>query len=85
MKMIKNIDRVLQIFSIIIMWIFVAAIDIWILSLVFVARELKDALNASVVIGIMAIVLFLCIASILTYVFIGLQRNQHDSDRLADT
>ena len=85
MNMIKNIDRVLQIFSIIIMWIFVAAIDIWILSLVFVARELKDALNASVVIGIMAIVLFLCIACILTYVFIGLQRNQYDSDELADT
>ncbi len=83
--MFKNIDRVLQIFSIIIMWIFVAAINIWILSLVSVARELKDALNASVVIGIMAIVLFLCIAGILTYVFIGLQRNQHDSGELTDT
>lgn len=83
--MFKNIDRVLQIFSIIIMWIFVAAINIWILSLVSVARELKDALNASVVIGIMAIVLFLSIAGILTYVFIGLQRNQHDSGELTDT
>ena len=83
--MIKNIDRVLQVFSIVIMWIFVAAIDIWILSLLFVARELNDALNASVVIGIMAIVLFLCIASILTYVFVGLQRNQHDPSELADS
>jgi len=83
--MTKNIDRVLQIFSIVIMWIFVAAIDIWILSLLFVARELNDALNASVVIGIMAIILFLCIAGILTYVFIGLQRNQHDPSKLVDT
>jgi hypothetical protein len=66
--------RILQIVSITLIWIFVLAIDTWILSLLFVAKELNDALNASVAIGILAIPLFLAIASILTYVFVGLQK-----------
>jgi len=66
--------RLLQIASIVYIWIFVLAVDIWILSLLQVANELNDALNASVAIGIIAIPLFLMIASILTYVYIGLQR-----------
>ena len=82
--MMKKKILILQICSIIYIWIFVLAIDFWILSLLFVARELNDALNASVAIGIVSILLFLGIAGILTYVFIGLQRNQHDSDELAN-
>jgi len=66
--------RLLQIASIVYIWIFVLAVDIWILSLLQVANELNDALNASVAIGIIAIPLFIMIASILTYVYIGLQR-----------
>lgn len=68
--------RVLQIASLTFIWIFVLSIDIWILSLLFVAKELNDALNASVAIGIIAIPLFLTIASILTYVFVGLQKHR---------
>ena len=64
--------RLLQISSIIYIWIFVLAVDIWILSLLQVASKLNDSLNASVAIGIIAIPLFLMIASILTYVYIGL-------------
>ena len=67
--------RLLQIASIVYIWIFVLAVDIWILSLLQVANKLNDALNASVAIGIIAIPLFIMIASILTYVYIGLQRN----------
>jgi len=66
--------RLLQIASITYIWIFVLAIDIWILSLLQVAHKLKDALNASVAIGIIAIPLFLTIAGILTYVYVGLQK-----------
>ena len=66
--------RLLQIASIVYIWIFVLAVDIWILSLLQVANKLNDSLNASVAIGIIAIPLFLMIASILTYVYIGLQR-----------
>ncbi len=76
----KNTIRVLQIASIIYIWIFVLVVDWWILSLLQVARELNDSLNASVAIGIIAIPLFLSIASILTYVFIGLQKNRDAND-----
>lgn len=76
----KKTIRVLQIASIIYIWIFVLVVDWWILSLLQVARELNDSLNASVAIGIIAIPLFLSIASILTYVFIGLQKNRDAND-----
>jgi hypothetical protein len=68
--------RVLQIASLTWIWIFVLGVDTWILSLLRVAKNLNDALNASVAIGIVAIPLFLTIASILTYVFVGLQKHR---------
>ena len=42
--------RALQIASIAYIWIFVIAVDIWIISLLVVAKRLDDALNASVAI-----------------------------------
>jgi hypothetical protein len=77
----KKIIRVLQVASLIYIWIFVLAVDIWILSLLRVARKLDDALNASVAIGIVAIPLFFIIAEILTYVFIGLHKYRLDENR----
>ena len=73
----KNTIRLLQIASIVYIWIFVLAVDAWIISLLMVAIELHDALNASVAIGIIAIPLFLTIAGILTYVYVGLQRESN--------
>ena len=73
--------RILQIASIAYIWIFVIAVDIWIISLLVVAKRLDDALNASVAIGILAIPLFLTIAIILTYVFVGLQKHRLNDDR----
>ena len=73
----KNTIRILQIASIVYIWIFVLAVDIWIISLLMVAIKLHDALNASVAIGIIAIPLFLTIAGILTYVYVGLQRESN--------
>jgi hypothetical protein len=70
----KKTIKILQIASLTYIWIFVIAIDSWIISLLRVAQKLDDAINASVAIGIIAIPLFLTIASILTYVFVGLQR-----------
>jgi len=75
-KMQRKRIHILQIVSIALIWIFVLSIDSWILSLLFVAKKLNDALNASVAIGILAIPLFLIIASILTYVFVGLQKHR---------
>ena len=76
----KNTIKALQIASLIYIWIFVIAVDSWIISLLRVAQKLDDALNASVAIGIVAIPLFLTIASILTYVFVGLQRHRIKDD-----
>jgi hypothetical protein len=70
---------ILQIASIVYIWIFVIAVDVWILSLLRVAKQLDDAINASVAIGILAIPLFIIIASILTYVFVGLQKNKKEN------
>ena len=70
----KKTIKTLQIASLTYIWIFVIAVDSWIISLLRVAQKLDDAINASVAIGIIAIPLFLTIASILTYVFVGLQK-----------
>lgn len=69
-----------QVISLALIWVFVLVLDVWIVSLLGVARELNDAINASVAIGIVAIPLFLTIASILTYVFYSLQTNQGEGD-----
>lgn len=74
----KKTIRILQVASIAFIWIFVIAIDAWILSLLRVAQQLQDALNASIAIGLIAIPLFLTIAGMLTYVFVGLQKHRID-------
>lgn len=79
-SMQRKTIRGLQIASIVYIWIFVLAVDSWILSLLRVARKLNDAINASVAIGIVAIPLFLTIASILTYVFVGLQKHRRENE-----
>ncbi len=71
---------VLQFASISLIWLFVISIDLWILGLLRVAHRLHDAINASVGIGIVAIPIFLTLASVLTYVFLGLRRHQADAD-----
>jgi hypothetical protein len=76
--------RGMQIASLIYIWIFVIAVDSWIISLLRVAQKLDDALNASVAIGIVAIPLFLTIASILTYVFVGLQKHRVEDQTRSD-
>lgn len=83
--MSPRVIRILQIASITYIWIFVLAVDGWILSLLRVAKRLNDALNASVAIGLVAMPLFLIIASVLTYVFVGLQRHAFDEDDVADS
>ena len=80
----KKVIFGLQILSLAHIWIFVLAIDGWILSLLAVSRRLDDAINASVAIGIIAIPLFLTIASLLTYVFVGLQRHRRTGPGLVE-
>lgn len=71
---------VMQILSMMGIWIFVLSISIWIIRLIWVAHKLQDAANASVAISLVAIPVFLTGASVLTYVFIGLQRGANKKE-----
>lgn len=72
----SGIIYALQLVSLSVMWIFVSGITWWILRLIRVALELKDAPDASVAISIVVIPVFFTLAGVLTYVFVGLQQNQ---------
>ena len=65
-----------QVLSISLIWIFVIAIAIWIINLLLVAIEHNDVPGASIGISIIAIPVFFALASILTYVFIGLHKEE---------
>lgn len=77
----------LQVLSVILIWIFVSAITWWILRLLWLAWRLHDAPDASVGISIVVIPVFLVLAGVLTYVFVGIQRDSDGgpaADGLAD-
>lgn len=69
---------IMQVVSIALIWLFVSAVTWWILRLIVVSIKLNDAPNASVGISIVVIPIFITLAGVLTYVFVGLQRNQAD-------
>ncbi|MFQ5865189.1 MAG: hypothetical protein ACE5IW_08195 [bacterium] len=79
MKTEKNIFF-LQVASVAIHWVFVLVIAIWIFNLIKVAHKLKDAFDASLAISIVAIPVFTVLASVLTYVFVGLQKGRKRDD-----
>lgn len=65
-----------QVASFLLMWIFVLLVTIWLVNLLMLSIELKDSPGASILISFVAIPVFVMIASILTYVFIGLQKEE---------
>lgn len=69
---------IMQVVSLALIWLFVSAVSWWILTLIVVSIKLNDAINASVGISIIVIPIFITLAGILTYVFVGLQRHQTD-------
>lgn len=68
----------LQVASMALIWIFVIGISSWIIHLIRLSVRLHDAPTASVGISIVAIPVFVAVASVLTYVFLGLQRGRTD-------
>jgi hypothetical protein len=68
-----------QVVSVSLIWVFVIGIAIWIANLISLSLELQDVPGASVGISIVAIPVFFILASILTYVFIGLQKKPRSS------
>ena len=68
------------------MWIFVLGIAFWIINLLKLSLELDDAFGASVGISLVAVPVFVTLAGVLTYVFVGLQREarrlRNESDNM---
>ena len=69
----------LQYSTVAIMWIFSAAITLWVVQLASVAYSLGDAFTASVGITMVALPIFWALAAILTYTFFGLRRGRRHS------
>lgn len=68
----------LQVASVTMIWVFVLGLSTWIVHLLRLSHELRDVPSASIAISIVAIPVFLTGASVLTYVFVGMQRGRHD-------
>jgi hypothetical protein len=73
----EKIIFIAQILSVSLIWIFVIGITVWIINLIRLSLELQDVPGASVGISIVAIPVFITLASILTYVFLGLQKERN--------
>jgi hypothetical protein len=73
--------QALQLLSIVLMWAFLGGAVTWMVNVVSVSRAQGDALTASVGISLVAVPVYTLVASVLTYVFIGLQRGRRGPDR----
>jgi hypothetical protein len=72
----KNITFIAQLASISLIWIFVISLAVWIIHLISLSIELNDVPGASIGISIITIPVFFALASVLTYVFIGLHKEE---------
>ena len=80
----EKIIFIAQILSVSLIWIFVIGITVWIINLIRLSLELQDVPGASVGISIVAIPVFITLASILTYVFLGLQKERNMNSNKSD-
>ena len=67
----------LQVTSLALIWVLVILIGIWVVNLLRLSHELHDVPSATFGISIIAVPVFVTIASVLTYVFIGLQKGKN--------
>lgn len=69
----------LQYFSIALIWIVVILICIWILNLLILSYSLHDVPSATFAISIIMLPVYITIASVLTFVFLGMQKEKENS------
>ena len=74
--MCRKIIFAIQFCTLMGIWVFSLGISIWIIHLIREANRLQDAVTGSLAISVVAIPIFLMGASVLTYVFVGLQRER---------
>ncbi|NQT63259.1 MAG: hypothetical protein HQ556_09915 [Candidatus Marinimicrobia bacterium] len=55
-------------------WLLVLGIIVWIINLMKLSNYLHDAQNATIVISLIIIPIFITLAGVLSYVFFGLKR-----------
>jgi hypothetical protein len=67
---------IIQLMMVAFFWVFVAGLTIWLLNLLQLAIELNDVPGFPMAISLVAIPVFWTLASVLTYVFVGLRRNR---------
>jgi len=78
----KKMIEAFQVLSISLIWVLFAGIAIWVFNLIKVSLQLHDAPDASVAISMVAILVFLVLASVLTYVFIGLRKGRKENQEM---
>jgi len=71
----------MQLSSVILMWVFVTGIITWIFNLLRLSIYLKDAQNATLGISLVVIPVFILLASVLTYVFIGMHKKTDEQQK----
>lgn len=69
----RKVIFAIQLCTLLGIWVFSVGISIWIIHLIRLANRLQDAPTGSLAISVVAIPVFLMGASVLTYVFVGLQ------------
>lgn len=73
----KKLILALQIASLATIWGLVTLVGIWVFNLLRLSYGLHDVPSATFAISIVAVTVFVTIASVLTYVFVGLQKGRH--------
>lgn len=66
----------LQILSISLIWLLVVSVIFWILNLISLSSYLHDAQNATLGISLVVMPVFILLAVVLTYVFVGLRKTR---------
>jgi hypothetical protein len=79
---LNRIISIAQVVSVSLIWVLVTVIVVWIIGLIRLSIELHDVPGASVGISIVAVPIFITLAAILTYVFVGLQREKRRVSKL---
>jgi hypothetical protein len=79
----KKLIATAQLVSFLLMWIFVIGITIWIINLITISVDLHDVPGVSLGISIIAIPVFITLASILTYAYFGFKKK--DNNKLTNS
>ncbi len=75
-KRVNDLIFTAQIMSVSFIWVFVTSLTVWIVRLLLLSIESKDAVGFSVAISLVAVPVFWILAGALTYVFVGLRRHR---------